>query len=77
MTASTPGSQDGLIGSDQPNVADLQLLSTVRLLGTLEDLAPLIDGRPAGAKARELFPDYPGTTPAGALPAAWLAPAAG
>jgi glutathione S-transferase len=60
---------DGVIGTDEPNVADLQLLSTVRLLGTLDDLAPLIDERPAGMKARALFPEYPGATPAGALPA--------
>jgi glutathione S-transferase len=63
---------DGVIGGPQPNVADLQLLSTVRLLGTLEDLQPLIGERPAGAKARELFPVYPGATPAGSLPAEWL-----
>jgi glutathione S-transferase len=67
---------DGLIGSEQPNVADLQLLSTVRLLATLEDLKPLIDARPAGAKARELFPEYAGTTPAGSLPPEWLPAAA-
>jgi glutathione S-transferase len=67
---------DGLIGGEQPNVADLQLLSTVRLLATLEDLKPLIDPRPAGAKARELFPEYHGTTPAGSLPAEWLPAAA-
>ena len=63
---------EGVIGGLQPNVADLQLLSTVRLLATLGDLAPLIDERPAGAKARELFPSYAGAVPAGALPAEWL-----
>lgn len=63
---------DGVIGGEQPNVADLQLLSTVRLLATLEDLRPLIDARPAGAKARALFPEYAGATPAGSLPPEWL-----
>jgi glutathione S-transferase len=67
---------EGVIGTGQPNVADLQLLSTVRLLTTLDDLKPLIEPRPAFAKARELFPEYPGTTPAGALPSAWLPAAA-
>jgi glutathione S-transferase len=67
---------DGVIGGDQPNVADLQLLSTVRLLGTLDDLKPLIEPRPAWAKARELFPEYHGTTPAGSLPSEWLPAAA-
>jgi glutathione S-transferase len=64
---------EGVIGGDQPNVADLQLLSTVRLLDTLGDLAPIIDDRPAGAAARALFPTYPGALPAGTLPADWLA----
>jgi glutathione S-transferase len=67
---------DGLIGGEQHNVADLQLLSTVRLLATLEDLRPLIDPRPAGAKARALFPEYHGTAPAGSLPSEWLPAAA-
>ncbi len=60
----------GVIGGEQPNVADLQLLSTVRLLGTLGDLEPLIADRPAGSAARTLFPAYPGAVPAGALPVA-------
>jgi len=63
---------DGVIGGEQPNVADLQLLSTVRLLATLDDLRPLIERRPAFAQAHALFPDDDGTTPAGALPADWL-----
>jgi len=63
---------DGVLGGEQPNVADLQLLSTVRLLATLDDLKPLIEPRPAFARAQALFPDYAGTTPAGALPAEWL-----
>jgi glutathione S-transferase len=55
-----------------PNAADLQVGASVRLLLTLDDLAPLIDGRPAGAHARARFPRYPGRTPAGAFPADWL-----
>jgi glutathione S-transferase len=53
-----------------PNAADLQILSTVRLLLTLDDLAPQLDARPAGAAARRLFPERDGRLPAGALPAA-------
>ncbi len=61
-----------VLGLEGPNAADLQIASGVRLLLTLADLAPLIDGRPAGAHARRWFPDYPGRTPAGTLSAAWL-----
>jgi glutathione S-transferase len=61
---------DGTIGDPQrPNVADLQLASTVRLLMTLADARPLIDGRPCAALATALFPDADGTMPAGSLPA--------
>jgi glutathione S-transferase len=57
----------GVIGGDQPNVADLQIASTVRLLLNLEDIRPAIEDRPAGKLARRLIPDYPGHLPAGAL----------
>jgi glutathione S-transferase len=56
----------GVIGGEQPNVADLQIGSSVRLLLNLEDLRPHIEDRPAGALARKLFPDYPGRIAAGA-----------
>ena len=42
------------------------------LLLTIEDLRPLIEGRPAGQLAVRLFPDHPGSVPAGAFPADWL-----
>ena len=57
------------------NAADLQIGAGVRLLLTLEDVRPLLDGRPAGALARRWFPAYPGDVPAGTLPAAWLSAA--
>ncbi len=56
---------DGVIGGEQPNVADLQILSSVRLLLNLGDLEPDIAARPCGQRARELFPDYPGHVPPG------------
>jgi len=62
---------DGTIGdAEHPNVADLQLASTVRLMLTLADVRPLIEGRPCARLARELFPDADGEMPAGSLPAA-------
>jgi glutathione S-transferase len=59
---------DAVIGGEQPNAADLQIASTVRLLMTLADLDPLIRPRPAGELALRLFPTVPGRMPAGALP---------
>jgi glutathione S-transferase len=68
----------GVMGGERPNAADLQVGAGVRLLLTIEDVAPHVEDRPAGRLARRWFPDYPGRTPAGALPAEWFvsAPAA-
>ncbi len=67
---------EGVLGGEQPNAADLQIASTIRLLYNVGDLRPLIEGRPAGELARRLFPSYPGDVPAGTLPAEWLPEAA-
>jgi glutathione S-transferase len=61
--------EDGTIGDpERPNVADLQLASTIRLLMTVKDLRPLIEGRPSAELAMTLFPDADGELPAGAIP---------
>ncbi len=65
---------DGVIGGEQPNAADFQIGSSVRLLMNLEDLRPGIEPRPCGALARRLFPDYPGHVPAGSLPSPLSSP---
>lgn len=57
----------GLLGNGTPTAAGLQIGSSLRLLMTVEDIAPLIEGRPAGDLARRLFPEYPGNVPAGTL----------
>jgi glutathione S-transferase len=62
---------EGLLGGEQPNAADLQIGSTIRLLHTIADTRPLIDGRPA-AELTRYFPPMPGEIPAGTLPAEWL-----
>jgi glutathione S-transferase len=62
---------DGLLGGEQPNAADLQIGSTIRLLGTIADVRPLIDGRPAATLTR-CFPPIVGAIPPGTLPAAWI-----
>jgi glutathione S-transferase len=64
--------EDGVLGGEQISAADLQIASGLRLLTTLDDLAPMLEGRPAAAFARRVFPVYQGRTPAGALPAEWI-----
>ncbi|HEX6388457.1 MAG TPA: glutathione S-transferase N-terminal domain-containing protein [Solirubrobacteraceae bacterium] len=64
----------GVIGSDpeQPNAADLQIGSSLRLLATIGDARTMLDGRPAATLAMGLFGDFPGNVPAGAFPPDWL-----
>lgn len=65
--------EKGIAGTgDTPNAADLQIGSGIRLLLTIEDLEPRIDGRPCREVAMRWFPTYPGRVPAGTLPRAWL-----
>ena len=60
---------DGTIGDpEHPNVADLQVGSTIRLILTLADVRPVIESRPCAELARRLFPVQPGDMPAGSLP---------
>jgi glutathione S-transferase len=67
---------DGVLGGERPNAADLQIGSSIRLLLTIADLRPLIDGHPATELTRWFEPQA-GEVPAGTLPAEWLpAPAA-
>jgi glutathione S-transferase len=63
---------DGVIGGDQANAADLQIGATLRVLLTLDDVAPLIEAGPGGEIARRWFGEYPGCVPAGAFPASWV-----
>ena len=63
---------EGLLGGERPNAADLQIGSTIRLLLSIGDVAPLIRGRPAESLTRWFAP-MPGEVPAGVLPAEWLA----
>ena len=63
---------DGVIGGEVPNAADLQIASSLRLVMTLQDLAPVFGDRPAAELARRLFPGQAGEVPAGTFPSAWL-----
>jgi glutathione S-transferase len=62
---------DGLLGGERPNAADLQIGSTVRLLNSIADVRPLLDGYAAMGLMR-YFPPLVGEVPAGTLPAEWL-----
>jgi glutathione S-transferase len=64
---------DGVIGGEQPNAADLQLGSSLKILSDLDDVRPLFEGRPALRLGERLFPELRGSCPAGTLPASWLA----
>ncbi len=63
----------GVLGGEEPNAADLQLATSLRLMMSLDDLRPAIESRPAGEMALRFVPDYPGRVPP-VLPEAWLAP---
>lgn len=65
--------EDGVLGGETPNAADLQIATSLRLLITLEDLRPTIEDRRAGELALRLVPDFPGHI-GHVFPAAWLEP---
>jgi glutathione S-transferase len=65
--------RDGVLGGAEPNAADLQIGSTIRLLRSIGDVAPLLAGRPS-ERLIELFGPLAGGVPPGTLPAEWLAP---
>jgi glutathione S-transferase len=66
---------EGLLGGERPNAADLQIGSTIRLLMSIADVRPLIEGRPSARLVRH-FPPLSGELPAGVLPVEWLPPPA-
>lgn len=61
----------GTIGGAELNAADFQIGTSTALLATMEDLRPLVEGRPALEHARRVAPGYPGRLPP-VFPAAWL-----
>jgi glutathione S-transferase len=63
--------REGAIGGPDPNAADYQIATSTALLATLEDLRPLLDGRPALEHARRLASATPGRTPK-VFPQGWL-----
>jgi glutathione S-transferase len=63
---------EGLLGDEQPNAADLQIGCTLRLLNSVADVRPLLEGHQAMQLTR-YFPPMVGEVPAGTLPAELLA----
>lgn len=69
---------DGTIGGEAPNAADLQVLTSIRLLMAHEDLRPVVAPRQCGRAALWLIPDYPRPGPdalpgvPAAFPSEWL-----
>jgi glutathione S-transferase len=61
---------DGTIGGRDLNAADYQIGTTLRAMMAMEDLAPLLEGRPAADLGRRVVPDYPGRLPS-VLPPEW------
>jgi glutathione S-transferase len=50
---------DGTIGDpDAPNAADFQIAPSIRAIGAIGDLTPLLAGRPCDAFARRLIPRF-------------------
>jgi glutathione S-transferase len=67
---------DGVLGGATPNAADLQIVSSLRLLDRVGDARPLMEGRPSYELIARYFPPHQGDIPAGAYPADWLPGAA-
>lgn len=64
--------EQGVIGGGEQNAADYQVLTSIRLALTLDDLRPAIERSLAGEAALRAIPHYPGHLPP-ALPPEWLA----
>jgi glutathione S-transferase len=65
--------KEGVLGGPEPNAADYQIATSLRLAMSLDDLRPFIDGRPCGEFAKRVDPDFPGRMPP-ILPPEWLEP---
>jgi glutathione S-transferase len=67
---------EGVIGAEEPNAADFQIAPSVRILLTMEDIAPLVEGRPCAGWSKRRLPDAPAHAPRH-LPPEWLEPVPG
>jgi glutathione S-transferase len=53
----------GVIGGAERNAADYQIATSISLLLTMDDLQPMIEGRPAERLARDIVKHQPGHLP--------------
>lgn len=60
-----------MIGAAEPNAADFQIAPSTALLASMDDVRPLMEGRPVLGHARRVAPGYAGRLPK-VFPAAWL-----
>lgn len=51
---------EGILSTDEPNAADFQIATSVRLLMCFDDLGSEIQARPAGGLAMRICPEFPG-----------------
>ncbi len=65
----------GVLDGAELNAADFQIAPNLALLRRFDDLAPLIEGRPAAALTDRVVTDPPPPRIGAVLPAQWLAPA--
>jgi glutathione S-transferase len=65
---------DLVLGAAEPTAADYQIMPSVRLLLTVDDLRDAISSRPVGEVAERIVPHLAGRVEAGAIPADWLPP---
>jgi len=62
---------EGVIDNAEPNAADFQIATTLRVMLSFHDLAPMVEWRPAGALATRVVPEWPDEVPR-FLPDDWL-----
>jgi glutathione S-transferase len=62
----------GVLGGEEPNAADFQIGTSLRLLTTVEDLRSAIEARPGGELAMRVAPEFAGAL-SPVFPARWLA----
>lgn len=62
---------EGTIGGPEPNAADYQIGTSLRVMLAIEDLGDAVEAHPGAAElARRILPDYRGSAPR-ILPEAW------
>ena len=61
----------GTIGGSELNAADFQIGASAALLASMDDVRPLMEGRPVLEHSARAAPGYPGRLPR-VFPASWL-----